>query len=337
MPVMLRRLTFVALCAVLLGVLLDAAAAMATRSADGLIAFHRRVGSTPAEIWVMNPDGSGKRFLARGDDYQWSPDGRWIAFDRDDGLYVINRDGRALRRLVEASVASPTWSPDGTQIAIVTFAAGGGLAVVDVAGGGVRQLTRGEDESPVWSPQGMRIAFMRWTGDRFKIAAIDADGTHRRFLTTDSYNAHNPAWSPDGRRLAFQGNFHGDVGDWDLYVMNADGSALTNLTVSDAPSEASPKWSPNGQWIAFESRNARRYNPDIHAIRANGTRHRNLTRSPRSPDSGASWSPDGKSLVFTSVRDGKRDIYPVRASGRDVMNLTNAPPGTRNADPVWSP
>ena len=123
--------------------------------------------------------------------------------DAPVGLYVIKRDGTGLRRLVARFVTSPTWSPDGRQIAFWTSS---GLAVISTAAGRVRRLTRGEDENPVWSPTENRIAFMRWQGDRFAIATVNADGTQVGVLTPASYNAHNPTWSPDGRRLAFNGN-----------------------------------------------------------------------------------------------------------------------------------
>ena len=327
----------VALSAIVVGMTnSDVPAARQTGLAPGLIAFEHEAGREPNAIYMMNPDGSGKRFLAVGSWARWSPDGNQLAFvqlDAPVGLYVIKRDGTGLRRLVARFVTSPTWSPDGRQIAFWTSS---GLAVISTAAGRVRRLTRGEDENPVWSPTENRIAFMRWQGDRFAIATVNADGTQVGVLTPASYNAHNPTWSPDGRRLAFNGNF-GDIGDWDIYAMNGDGSALTNLTQTDAPSEEHPQWSPNAQWIAFASTNPRRYDPDIHTIRSNGSRHRNLTRSPRSRDVDVSWSPDGKSLVFSSLADGNGDIYVMSVSGRNVANLTNDPKGTANRNPAWSP
>lgn len=340
MASMMRFAVFVATLATTFG-MTQAEGPSATQLGLGadLIAFERKVKSESPAVYVMSPDQSGERLLTNGSQPEWSPDGAKVALVRSghgkpEGLYVINRDGTGLRRLVAQYAPSPAWSPDGTQIVFWTTK---GLALVDVASGRVRKLTRGEDDKPVWSPRADRIAFMRWQGDRFAIAAINADGTQLRVLTPALYNAHNPAWSPDGRRLAFNGNFGiGDTGYWDVYVMNADGSDLTNLTQSEAPSEEHPQWSPSGQWIAFSSTNTRRYNPDIHTIRADGTRHRNLTRS-RSREDDASWSPNGRSLVFVGISDGNRDIYVMSASGGNVSNLTTDPEGTSNTNPAWSP
>ena len=60
----------------------------------------------------------------------------------------------------------------------------------------------------------------------------------------------DPAWSPDGSRVAFSS--HHDRDDWEIYVMNADGTGLTRLTESVAD-DRSPGWSPDGLTIVFES------------------------------------------------------------------------------------
>ena len=67
---------------------------------------------------------------------------------------------------------------------------------------------------------------------------------------TDNDDADgSPSWSPDGQRIAFDSNRDGD---WELYVMNADGSEVRKLTQNDG-SDYYPAWSPDGQRIAFQS------------------------------------------------------------------------------------
>ncbi len=99
----------------------------------------------------MNADGSGLRRLTRGPAYHgwpvWSPDGRKIAFQRQDGqqagVYVINVDGSGERNLTGDDWSlSPTWSPDGRKIAFqsVRDGSGPGIYVMNVDGSGQRRL-----------------------------------------------------------------------------------------------------------------------------------------------------------------------------------------------------
>ena len=78
------------------------------------------------------------------------------------------------------------------------------------------------------------IAF-RWHLD---IAVMDADGNNRVRLTDRGGFA--PTWSPEGTRIAFD-SFHD--GNWEIYVMNPDGSNLINLTNHPAR-DGGPAWSP---------------------------------------------------------------------------------------------
>jgi Tol biopolymer transport system component len=113
----------------------------------------------------------------------------------------------------------------------------------------------------------------------------------------------SPAWSPDGARIAFYSERDGNA---EIYVMNADGSAVTRLTSTSAD-EGYPAWSPDGRTISFDS--DRTGNFDIFAMNADGSNVRPLTRHP-ARDVSATWSPDGSKIVFMSDREpGGFDAY----------------------------
>jgi TolB protein len=107
----------------------------------------------------------------------------------------------------------------------------------------------------------------------------------------------SPAWSPDGTRIAFYSERDGNA---EIYVMRADGTAVTRLTNTRAD-EGYPAWSPDGRTISFDS--DRDGNFDVFAMNPDGTNVRPLTRHP-ARDVSASWSPDGRSIVFMSDREG---------------------------------
>jgi hypothetical protein len=115
------------------------------------------------------------------------------------------------------------------------------------------------------------------------------------------------AWAQAGR-IAFISKRDGN---WEIYVMNADGSGQTNLTNNPAH-DWGPSWSPDGRRIAFYS--DRDGNWEIYVMNADGSGQTNLTNNP-ADDWGPSWSPDGRRIAFFSDRDGNREIYVMNADG----------------------
>ena len=91
-----------------------------------------------------------------------------------------------------------------------------------------------------------------------------------------------------------------------------------------------------GHEARFREQCARLERVDIRTVRLDGKGHRNLTHRTRLDDS-PGWSPDGQQIVFVSALDHSLDIYVMSASGRDKVNLTSTPRGTRNESPAWRP
>jgi TolB protein len=310
-----------------------------------LIAFERRMHGV-YELWVMNTDGTGQRLLTRGRHFAWSPDGRRIVFHRASkngfrDLYVINRDGGGLRRIVERlPVGDVTWSPDGSQIAFSGyFGTGSGrpVAIYSVHPDGTElarlSTPRGDvqDYSPVWSPDGSQIVYERndYVSDPFdlKLMTMNPDGTNQHRLTPRELEAGQPAWSPDGRHITFNG-------DNDVYVMGRDGSNLLRISPTRPPSDTDPSWSPEGSLIVFQRYSGGPRKQEVMVIAATGSRLLDLSNSP-GYDGEPSWSPDGR-VLFTSGRDGSLDIYVVNTNRSAVTNLTRTNTG-QSTSASWSP
>jgi TolB protein len=129
-------------------------------------------------------------------------------------------------------------------------------------------------------------------------------------------------------RIAFQTNRDGNL---EIYVMNGDGSGLTDLTQSPAGDDM-PVWSPDGSKILFGT--DRDGNDEIYVMNADGSDPTNLTNNPAQEETG-DWSPDGKKIVFSSDRDGNNEIYVMNADGSGQTNLTKSP-AAEDSFPVWS-
>ena len=120
-------------------------------------------------------------------------------------------------------------------------------------------------------------------------------------------------------------------GNYEIYVMNSDGSGQTNLTNNNADDYV-PVWSPDGARIAFRSN--RDGKSEIYVMNANGSGQDRVTED-TATDGTPYWSPDSSRIAFASKRDGNSEIYVVNANGSGHTNLTNN--SAEDYFPVWSP
>jgi len=203
------------------------------------------------------------------------------------------------------------------------------LYIMNADGSDERRITTNThfDIGANLSPNGMTIAFHQGFGVQCcSIQLVDVDGSNERTLTTGMW----PSWSADGKKIAFNAPGVGGVGD--IWVINVDGTGLTNLTQTPS-GEARPDWSPSGQQIAFQS--GRSGNGEIWIMDVDGANAVRLTDHP-ARDEAPDWSPDGRKIVFQSARDDSQfDVYVMNADGTGLQRLTIG--GGRDLDPAWSP
>jgi TolB protein len=120
-------------------------------------------------------------------------------------------------------------------------------------------------------------------------------------------------------------------GNWEIYVMNADGSDQRNIT-NNPGLDSYPSWSGDGSRIVFAS--DRDGNRNIYAMDPDGSNVVRLTDSPGVDDMPA-LSPDGKLIAFVSDRDDRPNLWVMNADGSEPRNLTPKQVNTRW--PSWSP
>ena len=137
--------------------------------------------------------------------------------------------------------------------------------------------------------------------------------------TQTDWKDGSPAWSPDGTRIAFYSERDGNS---EIYVMKADGGAVTRLTNSKAD-EGYPAWSPDGTRLAFMSR--RNGKAEIFTMNSDGTDQKLLVSMPRGDAIDPRWSPDGSRIAFVHLPDGMNGkaaiVCTINADGTAVRHL----------------
>jgi Tol biopolymer transport system component len=247
-----------------------------------------------------------------------------LAFSHEDDIYVMNADGteRTQLTLHPDLDFDPVWSPDGTRIAFRSHRDGDEeVYVMNADGSDQTNLTndRASDYSPAWSPDGTYIAFAsnRLNKRGNDIWIVNADGSNPIRVTDIPGISEYPTWSPDGSQLAFACTFGRilpeGVGDFEICVVNADGTELVQLTDAEGESKL-PAWSPDGKSIAFASNRhgwptlpdyvppgyeSERFGEfDLYLMKINGSNQVNITHNPRQDDTMPAWSQEG-SLVYS--------------------------------------
>lgn len=168
------------------------------------------------------------------------------------------------------------------------------------------------------------IAFV---GEGGKIYTVNPDGSDQTQLV-DLANSSTLVWSPDGSKLAFARRIGGN---WELYLVNADGSELKRLT-NNRRNQFNPVWSPDGSKLAFEdwgNKLGSKMNIGVYRV-ARGT-FRRVTAKRVGVKTNPSWSPDGRWLAFTRCTGGC-GIYRIKPSGKRFDRLAK-----KGRLPAYSP
>lgn len=262
-----------------------------------------------------------------------SPDGsevlfdRWVENDPENGeIFILELANGSLRRLTENEGiydGYPAWSADGKHVIWSSNETGTfQLYAMDRLGREKVQLTsgRGDHRRVHAARDGSKLVYNRELDGTVLIEQLPLSKTPGVVPSGPStrvsrFEAAYPAWSPDGEHIVYQSDA---LGQWELFVMGADGSDVRQLTRNPS-NDVQPAWSPDGQLIAFAS--DRDGDMEIFTIRPNGTGLRRLTRNERR-DIHPYWSPDSSALIFNRDDDaGKLSILTIGVDGSDERIL----------------
>lgn len=288
-----------------------------TAPSPGRIAYTHHQTSERYSIYVINPDGSGKRRVVgcqpesvagmsvESCGAAWSPDRRRIAFhskldgDTTSHIYLVDAAGGTPVRLTADDLADdafPVWSPDGSRIAFVRNRAGDAVLTasvytVGVDGTGLQRVASDGMFVPIdWSPDGAALAYSCVLPERKNtgLCAIGPNGAGRKILVDDAQRGEiAPAWSQDSRLAYISVAYSASRTDpvvrmmlyqGDLHVI-VDG--VDRVLVKDVVAARGVAWSPDGGEIAFGRRYGQaliaRERSDLYAIAADGSTSRAIT------------------------------------------------------------
>ena len=169
--------------------------------------------------------------------------------------------------------------------------------------------------------------FLGWGGACSGTGACTVDTDAARIVAASF--APQPAGPVAGAELAFATDRDGN---WDIYLMRADGSGQTPL-IASSRDELHPAWSPDGSRIAFDRRVGGN-DTEIFVADADGRNERQVTNR-STADSDPYWSPDGTRLVFVGVQQGQADLWVINADGSGLRRLTDG--AADDTNPAWSP
>jgi TolB protein len=246
-------------------------------------------------------------------------------------LEVADADGFNPQNILKSSepIMSPAWSPDGKQLAYVSFENHRSqIYITDVATGHRERVssTPGINGAPAWSPDGKKLALVLSHENVPKIFILDLTNDKLTQVTDGAAIDTEPFWL-DGNHLLFTSSRGGQP---QIYKVNLSSKKVERVTFT-GEYNARASVTPNGEYMVMIHRNQGRYHIAAQNLRNNHI----LILTETNMDESPSLAPNGRMIIYGTVQGNKRVLSAVSIDGRVKLLIPTQEGDVQ--EPAWSP
>lgn len=244
-------------------------------------------------------------------------------------LWVADADGENAQSALSSPepIISPAWSPNGAQLAYVSFESRKPVVYVHEVASGRRRLIanfRGSNSAPAWAPDGRSLAVTLSRDGGSQLYTIDANGGEPRRLMQSSGIDTEPTYSGDGRTIFFVSDRGGAP---QIYKVPASGGNAERVTFSGSYN-ISPSVSPDGKWLAYISRVGGAFK--LHVMDLATSNVAAITDT--SADENPSFAPNSKLIVYATQSQGREALMTSTLDGKIKARLAGQAGDIREPD-----